>query len=56
MPGFASGKMSKSAEGIIAVSAPDTVGLIAISTMQLVRPPHMLNRAPRVLNRFQNSE
>jgi hypothetical protein len=27
-----------------------------MSTMQLIRPPHMLNRAPRVLKRDQNSE
>ena len=56
MPGLASGKTSKSAAGIIEVSAPETVGLSAMRTMQLMSPPHMLNRAPRVLNRAQNSE
>ena len=35
---------------------PDTTGEKMISTTQVISPPYMLHSAPRVLNRFQNSE
>ena len=56
MPGLANGNQSKLAPGIIDVFAPDTAGEKMISTMQVINPPYMLHRAPRVLNLFQYSE
>ena len=39
MPGFDSGKIAKSAPGIMAVSEPETTGENAMSTIAEIRPP-----------------
>src|SRR5699024_5505181 len=56
MPGLDSGNREKSTLEIIDVSLPETAGDSAINTSVLMSPPYMLNRAPVVLKRFQNSE
>ena len=39
IPGLASGKIAKSAPGIIAVSDPETTGENVMSTIAEIRPP-----------------
>ena len=41
---------------VIGSTLPETTGENAMSTRQEISPPYMLHSAPRVLNRFQNSE
>src|ERR1700710_379155 len=65
-PGLSSGNQRKSTDVsliIVMLSVvpgaggfPDTTGEKMISVTQLIRPPYMLQRAPRVLKRFQYSE
>src|SRR5690606_8626004 len=56
MPGFDSGHQAKFASGNIAVGEPDTTGENTISRIADASPTYMLHSAPRVVNRFQNSE
>ena len=56
MPGLLSGNQWKSTPCTIGVGPPETAGENTISTTAVIRPPYMLITAPRVLNRFQNSE
>src|SRR3954469_20744682 len=65
-PGLSSGNQWKSTEGSVIIDRlragfvgpglPDTTGEKTISVIAVIRPPYMLHRAPRVLNRAQKSE
>src|SRR3954447_3243497 len=66
IPGLSSGNQWKSTDVSLiidrlsvvpgAAGFPDTTGEKMISVTQLIRPPYMLQSAPRVLKRFQYSE
>ena len=58
MPGFDSGKNAKSMSSVfsIDVSEPETTGEKMMRMIADASPPYMLQSAPLVVNRFQNSE
>src|SRR5699024_12378608 len=56
IPGFARGKIAKSAPGIIAVSDPETTGEKLMSSIAEIRPPQIDQTAPREVKRTQNRQ